>query len=460
MRKPFTHNRDLANLPSVLAPLTEEKRWVNWSWELRVTDDGERKWTKPPRRPSDPNQYAKSNDPKTWDSYEQALQRWEDREADGIGYMLKRSGIGAIDLDHCCQRDADSKKTKIDPWARELREKLADGAYCEVTVSGTGLRLIGKAFGAEIHRKFMIDKERGASIELFRDTNRFITVSGIKLNGSRQRLPSLDELIDVVLVRYDKPKPSPSQAQREGRARSAQEWDDLIRNGAPNPDDDRSDLFHSVIWHLANKGWTAEQIVAELAHYPHGIAEKYVGRLAGEVNRSYDKWQRQQPARRGDLPIIRVSAGEIARIVDEAQEALVAARLPIFVRGGRLVEPRTVEREASDGRVTTATVFAQINDEKLGYLLNKKAVTFEHNDGRIKNWTVVDPPKKVVATLSALGNWQFPEVVGVVSAPTLRPDGSLLSQRGYDAPTRLWCDAQIALPPIAERAVVGVSVRQ
>jgi hypothetical protein len=55
---------------------------------------------------------------------------------------------------------------------------------------------------------------------------------------------------------------------------------------------------------------------------------------------------------RGELPLIRIADGQIARVVDEAQDALIKSRLPIFINGGRLVEPITVEREAADGQTT------------------------------------------------------------------------------------------------------------
>ena len=139
LKKPHTHNSELAKLPLPLKPLTDETRWVNWSWELREGNAGDKqKWTKPPRRPRD-QEFARSNDPSTWGTYERALRRWKDGDADGIGYMLLDAGIGAADLDDCCQRDAKNKKTKTDQWARDLRA-MANAAYCEVTVSGTGLR--------------------------------------------------------------------------------------------------------------------------------------------------------------------------------------------------------------------------------------------------------------------------------------------------------------------------------
>ena len=137
-----------------------------------------------------------------------------------------------------------------------------------------------------------------------------------------------------------KPGPEPN------RQRTDRDWSEVIRNGARQGD--RSELFQGAVWHLANNGLSIEQIVDKLAQYPNGIALKYADRLLQEVTRSYEKWKRQQnPVERQGLPIIRSIDGQIARMVDEAQTALIGASVPIFVRGGMLVEPITVEREAA-----------------------------------------------------------------------------------------------------------------
>jgi hypothetical protein len=443
-KKPRTHNGNLARLPSALEPLTVEIRWVNWSWELRESEDGKTRLTKPPRRPRD-LKFARSNDPSSWGSYERALSRWKNGDADGIGCMLLDAGIGAADLDDCCRRDAKNKRTKIEQWARDLRA-TADGAYCEVTVSGTGLRLIGITEGPEVHRKFKIENARpDAKIELFRDTARFITISGLQL-GKCQHLPPFDEFVDAMLARYGE---RGAEVEPKG-PRADRDWDDIIRNGAPQGD--RSELFHGSVWHLANKGLNVDQIVDQLARYPDGIALKYADRLHQEVARSYEKWkQHQSPAERQDLPIIYSIDGQIARMVDEAQGALIRADVPIFVRGGMLVEPITVERQAADNRKTMVTVFAPLSVEKLVYLLNKNAAVFKRKDLKQKKWVTIDPPLKVAAALLNLKNWRFPEVVGIVGAPTMRADGSILSELGYDAATRLWCNCDIELPPIPEK---------
>jgi primase-polymerase (primpol)-like protein len=146
--KPKTSSGDLAHLPQSLLLLTQQRRWVVWPWELRKSKNGKEKWTKPPRLTRDPAYSARSNDPDTWGSYDEAVAAVAAGDADGIGYMLLGSGIGAIDLDHVVDEDG------ILRWAEQLQTEAA-AAYQERTVSGTGLRIIGKATGPDTHRKFI-----------------------------------------------------------------------------------------------------------------------------------------------------------------------------------------------------------------------------------------------------------------------------------------------------------------
>ena len=109
LQKPQTFNGDLANLPVALERLTAEPRWVVWRWEPRRKKSGELdldangspKWTKPPYQALYPGQLAKSDDPGTWGLYVDAVQAVTDGDADGIGYSLLGSALGAIDLDKC-----------------------------------------------------------------------------------------------------------------------------------------------------------------------------------------------------------------------------------------------------------------------------------------------------------------------------------------------------------------------
>jgi primase-polymerase (primpol)-like protein len=145
--KPATYSGDLAHLPAALIPLTMKPRWVVWRWEWRVTRSGGR-WTKPPYQAGYPKVLAKSNDSTTWGNYADAVDAVTGGEADGIGFMMHRSEIGAGDLDHCF----DYETRTIDPWAEALQDE-ARGAYVEATVSGKGLRIIGRVAGPETIRR-------------------------------------------------------------------------------------------------------------------------------------------------------------------------------------------------------------------------------------------------------------------------------------------------------------------
>ena len=99
--KPSIFNGDLAHLPEALHWLTTQKRWVVWKWVKRVTAKGKESWTKPPYHPAFPKSLAKSDDPSTWGSYEDAVAAVAADNADGIGVMLLEGELAAADLDKC-----------------------------------------------------------------------------------------------------------------------------------------------------------------------------------------------------------------------------------------------------------------------------------------------------------------------------------------------------------------------
>jgi primase-polymerase (primpol)-like protein len=169
----------LARLPKALQKITTQRRWVVWRWEKRIRKDGTVKLTKPPFQAACPSKKAKSNDPSTWGTYEEALAAVSAGKANGIGFMLKDSEIAAVDLDHV----RDSITGELVEWARLLLVEAQElGLYCEVTVSGTGLRFIGLVPNAasELHRKITFNRKNGAGIELYRNCARYITISGMQ----------------------------------------------------------------------------------------------------------------------------------------------------------------------------------------------------------------------------------------------------------------------------------------
>src|SRR5262245_22099142 len=175
--KPQALNGDLRQLPKALAPLVALPHWVLWRFERKGKD-----WTKVPYQPS--GKRAKNNDPATWSSYDDVIAHVA--KFDGIGFCLLNSGLAAFDIDDC-------RTSAIHPWANDFVAKV--GNYTEVTVSGTGLRIIGYGTGPEVHRKQpVID---GVSLETYRKATRYIVITGKPLNDSPQPLVNIDAHIDA-----------------------------------------------------------------------------------------------------------------------------------------------------------------------------------------------------------------------------------------------------------------------
>ena len=279
--QPKTYNGDLADLPIALAPLCPMANWVTWRWQ-----PNERGYTKPPFCTVDPTRHATSNDPNTWGAHSTAVNAVRAGKADGVGFVLTGTDIAAIDLDKC----RDSETAALAPWARKILD-MARNAYCEVTVSGTGLRIIGIATGPEVHRAFNLDG--GGRIEIFRRATRYITVSGLELSDCTE-LPNIDRLIDDLVAQYDDVstrKTDGQQGESGNRGDDGDDIDDLIKHGAP--EGQRSEAFARCVWSLAGQGLSQQEIEQELNRYPDGIAAKYGKRLSREIARCYEKWQRE-----------------------------------------------------------------------------------------------------------------------------------------------------------------------
>lgn len=268
-----------ANLPRALQPLAAEPRWVCWRWERHKERD-----TKVPYQPRFPGRHAKSNDPSTWADHGTAVAVVEARNADGIGFVLTDSHYAAFDLDDC----RDPETGAIDAWAADLVAR-AD-SYAEVTISGTGIRIIGTAAGKHIHRKHGWPGTSG-SVETYRRATRFIVVTGQAIHGPDVDLRNIDALIDDVVARLDGERGQESRGSGADQtlryAMLPPELRRLIEHGVP--EGQRSDQFHHAVRWLKSLGWDLVSIIAVLDRFPGGISRKFTGRIASEAGRSFHK---------------------------------------------------------------------------------------------------------------------------------------------------------------------------
>ncbi len=147
---------------------------------------------------------------------------------------------------------------------------------------------------------------------------------------------------------------------------------------------------------------------------------------------------------------IQVRPDALHIIATDAERALIAADAPLFVRGG-IVKPVLDEMPAAHGRKTKVARLCEVEADCLIDHLSRAASWMKYN-ARNKDWVPTDPPKNVALTiLSRDGEWQFKRLAGVITTPTLRPDGTILSKPGYDEATQLLLLEPPRLPPIADK---------
>ena len=181
-------------------------------------------------------------------------------------------------------------------------------SYGEITPSGTGCRIWGFADGEPLNRKFTLEIDgKPIAAELFRRTNKALTVTGYTLDPAIKQLANIDKAIAWAVVWGERRKAAAAEAaapvagngfDSDGCRYTIEQIEAMIRNGAP-PGSDRSAVFHAIIGHLSGCGWDAERIFEHVGQFPDGIGAKYIaeGRLTAEIARSLGKYQA------GELPL-------------------------------------------------------------------------------------------------------------------------------------------------------------
>jgi primase-polymerase (primpol)-like protein len=128
---------------------------------------------------------ASSTDPSTWCSYEQAAA--SDRGV-GLGFVLNGDGIVCIDLDHCVDAGV------LAPWARRIVD-AAPGAYVEVSPSGHGLHVWGRA---DLAAGRVISVPGGGKAEIY-PNGRYITVTSRPVGDTPSVLGDLSALVGELI---------------------------------------------------------------------------------------------------------------------------------------------------------------------------------------------------------------------------------------------------------------------
>lgn len=246
-----------------LPQLRGNESWVVWGHRCRdcgaVIDTDERECsscggekTKPPLAPFDGRRNAKSNDPETWRSYEEAVAYHDrdDTDTEGIGYMLSKDGIVVgVDLDGCRHPDTG----ELEPWAEDIIDRL--DTYAEVSPSGTGVRLFVIGLLPEGRRKRKQDRtldmpewvreEKNAEIEVY-ETTRYMTYTGDHLDGTpaeaNQRASAIREIHSEYVADSDDSGSSDAESSASGDMDSV----DLPDDGDDDTEEFTNELGESL----------------------------------------------------------------------------------------------------------------------------------------------------------------------------------------------------------------------
>ena len=150
-----------------------------------------------------------------------------------------------------------------------------------------------------------------------------------------------------------------------------------------------------------------------------------------------------QPAPPAQLPIIQLIEGELPRVIDEAEAALLAdiGRQQLYQRGELVVRPVRLKLRAADmqghKRETSGWQLLQVTKPDMIETFTRVA-RFERWNERAKDWMAKNCPEWVADTyLARAGRWKIPVLLRIVNAPFLRSDGSLCERPGYDADSAL-----------------------
>lgn len=192
--------------------------------------------------------------------------------------------------------------------------------------------------------------------------------------------------------------------------------------------------------------------------------------LAEEVEKRRRKKSRGPPSagETDDRPVIRLTGGSLPANVDAAEAAMLIyeadSRDKIYQYGGSLVRVRWDKIRVSGEGQEDALRYNVVTTPALVEMFTL-AARWEKWSATSGDWQVVNCPKDVAETYAARGGrWRVPVLLGVVTAPTLRSDGSLITEPGYDVRTGLLYDplgvdfGEINLSPTRDDALRGVAV--
>jgi hypothetical protein len=154
------------------------------------------------------------------------------------------------------------------------------------------------------------------------------------------------------------------------------------------------------------------------------------------------------------------SGGSLPQNVTDAERLLAAATRDdpirgVYQRGGALVRIARLPVATTADGISRAAGSLQILTAGPDFLRLRltEIAKWARFDKRQNDWVQIDAPGEVARTLAEIaGMWSnIPTLAGIVEAPTLRPDGSILERPGFDPDSSIYLDpGSTEFPPIPD----------
>ena len=147
-----------------------------------------------------------------------------------------------------------------------------------------------------------------------------------------------------------------------------------------------------------------------------------------------------------------VQFGKLSTMSDRTAEILIEAKVPFYQRGDKLVRPVVnIKVDTFKGKTTTTAQLVEVDLHYMRDMMCRKSQWIKF-DQRANAWIDIHPPQEVaLIVLNRYGDWTFQSIAGIIGTPTLRPNGTILSEAGYDPETRLLLVDPPKMPAIQEK---------
>jgi hypothetical protein len=142
---------------------------------------------------------------------------------------------------------------------------------------------------------------------------------------------------------------------------------------------------------------------------------------------------------------------EVHEVIDQAVSALVAAP-DVFQRGNSLVRITVAARSPMHTQIFGPTPSIEpLTQSNLTEIVTKHAKVFRY-DARKKDYAHTLPPSWLISGVADRGHWRgVRPLEGIVEVPTMRIDGTVLDQPGYDEQTGLMYQPSVAFGTIKDK---------